>query len=123
MEVVYQWGANYLVSETEIVPDKIVLQTENQKLKPGDRIFKLGSKTRSEFNLAKGCYMEYEGIAKVGNLDYAIFKCSAWDYVEGKHYRYAFNPVIVDGILTEFMQGSHKGMRDIDVNTIKFLNQ
>lgn len=123
MEVVYKWGANYLVSETDIVPDKITLRTKTQAIKPGDKIVKLGSKTRSEFNLSKGVHMEYEGISKVGNLEYAIFKCSAWDLLEGKYYRYAFNPVIVNGILTAFLQGSYNGMRDIDVNTIKFLNQ
>lgn len=120
MEVEYKWGANYLVSDDDTCAEPKRLCTEKDTINPGDKITGFGSKRRTEFTLKKGCFMTYEGIVNVSGLDYAVFKCSEWDLVDDKQYRYAFNPVMQNGILTAFLQGSENGMRDIDVTTINF---
>ena len=91
MEIVSQFGANYLVCDPlEYKPQKEVLYFGETKIIPGTKISKIGEKKRTSFEAAADSFFQYDGTIKLGKIKYCLFSSTWEDIPEEPVYRYAF---------------------------------
>jgi hypothetical protein len=125
MDVIFQYGMNYLVFTGKIDPVKQSISKNEKKIIVGDKISQIGSKKRSWFKMEEGKYMIYEGILNYGNVKLAIFNCPEHnsDATSEKKYRYVFHIVELEGKFECFLLGGRLGMRDVQLDFIKLFNE
>lgn len=123
--IIHQWGADYLVFDEPLNPDKkTLISPQGIKLQPDQEVKQIGRKRRSSFQLLPGFTMIYKGLLHLDNLCYAIFHCPAHDdpqlslFGTGIQYRYAFACVFLDGQFQCFLmgRGGPYGLRDIQMD-------
>lgn len=122
-------GAQYLLFDE---PLKLIREPITQNgftIYPGDKVIKIGNKTRTMFEMNDGFYMEFEGHLLSGGNKIAIFNCPEHNaglqqtnlFDLPVQYRYAFNIIEVEGKFCGFVSGSHKGCRDIIMDDLKIV--
>lgn len=123
IDIQSKWGAMYLVTDESYIVDPVTLVSETGvTLTPGEQINQIGKIKRTSFELRDGFTMQYEGLLKVGNVTYAIFKSSGFDTEPGKiegqiiTYRYAFAVVLIRGVLACFYVGKDNFGCDIKLD-------
>jgi hypothetical protein len=104
MITIMKWGAMYghLEDGEEIAPDP--LQLGDHLVKPGDLIFRIGSKKRTMFSMQDGFYLQY-----VGRVDRYILFNSVPTGCCGDPWHYVFMYVNPRTLLS----GTGPGFRDI----------
>lgn len=119
MEVVNQYGANYLVcNPLEYNPNKEVLFFGDTEIKPGTKIQKIGDKKRTSFEASDDSYFKYDGTIKLDDVKYCLF-ASTWKDNPGEFiYRYAF--AMADTNRPTFLyHQSKKGNSGCDIDSRK----
>lgn len=102
-EVVYKWGAMYLVSDQPVKTDPVIIKSiQGLTLEPGESISRIGSKPRVRFELKDGNKMTYEGLVVVQGIQYAVFSVPGFDD-QKLNYRYAFATVFVKEVFHCFL--------------------
>ncbi len=104
-----KWGAMYAqLDEGDIlVPDPV--QLGDHLLVPGDRVIRIGSKKRTQFEMKDGFYLVYQG-----TVDQHLLFTSEPTGCDGQPWYYSF--IYVDPLT--LLSGSHKGCRDIRVDEL-----
>lgn len=126
IEIQSKWGAQYLTYDEPIeLEKKNLLSRQGILLKVGDKVTKIGSKKRSNFELNNGFYMEYEGLLTIDKTTYAIFNCPDHNANAdtNKQYRYAFGAIILNGDeLSCFLICGNRGAADIQMDYLEIFD-
>jgi hypothetical protein len=91
MNIVNQYGANYLVcNPLEYNPNKETLFFGETEIIPGTKIKKIGEKKRTSFEASEDSFFKYEGTLIIREVKHCVF-ASTWKDNPGEFiYRFIF---------------------------------